>query len=227
VQFVGTAGVLTYAQQQLGAESPVQTISALIEYVQSLGPAGYWLYGLTMIFLQVMPIANAFVLVVSAGAIFGVAGGTALALVCSTISATISFQIARTFGRELIEDSVSESAQFAALDKAFGEASFDKTLTLVTLLRVSPVIPFASGNYFFGLSPIPVSAFSLGTLLGCAPGIAAVVSAGSAGAEIAANGVGANPYMLGLGVAATLGAIRVAGDVATEALKGAGVDMST
>ena len=45
------------------------------------------------------------------------------------------------------------------------------------------------------------------------------------GADIAVNGAPANPYLLGLGVAATIGAITVAGNIANDALKEAGLDV--
>merc|ERR1719182_268267 len=135
----------------------------MIEYLQNLpGLEGYALFASVMIFLQVVPIAAAFILTVSAGAIFGAVKGTATVLTCSTISATISFLIARNFGRERLMDTATESKQFRAIDAAFAEASFGTSLTLITLLRLSPVVPFAWANYIFGLSPVPVAAFSIG-----------------------------------------------------------------
>ena len=44
-------------------------------------------------------------------------------------------------------------------------------------------------------------------------------------AEIAVNGAESNPIVLGLGVAATLGAISFAGNIATNALKDLDVDL--
>ena len=54
---------------------------------------------------------------------------------------------------------------------------------------------------------------------------AGYVSAGQAGAEIAVNGADSNPVVLGLGVAATIGAITVAGNIATSALKDLDLDL--
>ena len=54
---------------------------------------------------------------------------------------------------------------------------------------------------------------------------AGYVSAGQVGAEIAVNGAESNGLVLGLGVAATLGAISFAGNIATDALKDSGVDL--
>ena len=45
------------------------------------------------------------------------------------------------------------------------------------------------------------------------------------GAEIAVNGAETNPALLALGVAATLGAISFAGNIATSALKDLDLDL--
>lgn len=97
------------------------------------------------------------------------------------------------------------------IDKAFADASFRTSLTLITLLRLSPILPFAwvsrtlqmwwesrmtcvvrllsakcpldyvtfslinasrlQANYIFGLSPVPWTAFTVGTFVGCFPAI--------------------------------------------------------
>ena len=219
VQIGGTAVLLYFGQQWTVTDSPVEAVGAMIDYIQGLGAAGYGVFAVTMIFLQVVPIAAAFVLTVSAGAIFGVVRGTATVLTCSTISATISFFIARALLREPLLDATQSSKQFVAIDRAFGDADFQTSLTLITLLRLSPVLPFAWANYVFGLSPVPAAAFSIGTFVGCLPAVTGYVYAGQAGAEIAVNGAESNPAVLALGVAATLGAITFAGNIATSALK--------
>ena len=122
-------------------------------------------------------------------------------------------------------DAAQESTQFRAIDAAFAEAEFGTSLTLITLLRLSPVLPFAWANYVFGLSPVPLAAFSVGTFVGCLPAVAGYVSAGQVGAEIAVNGAESNPIVLGLGIAATIGAITVAGNIATGALKDFDLDL--
>ena len=144
VQIGGTAVLLSLGQQWTGTDSPVEAVGAMIDYLQNLpGLEGYALFASVMIFLQVVPIAAAFVLTVSAGAIFGAVKGTATVLTCSTISATISFYISRTFARERLLEAAQESKQYRAIDAAFSEASFSTSLTLITLLRLSPVLPFA------------------------------------------------------------------------------------
>ena len=72
---------------------------------------------------------------------------------------------------------------------------------------------------------MPFAAFSLGTFLGCSPAVAAYVSAGTLGAEIVVNGSETSPWLLALGVAATLAAVGFAGGLANDALKEAGLDL--
>lgn len=226
VQIAGTALLLYLTQKWTGTENPVDAVASMIEYVRNLGNAGYGVFGLTMIIFQVVPVAAAVILTISAGAIFGSVKGTATVLLCSTTSATISFFISRNVGRAGLLEVAKESKQFIAIDKAFASASFSKSLALVTLLRTSPVFPFAWFNYIFGLSPVSPAAFSLGTLLGCFPPVFFYVSAGQVGADVAINGVPSNPLLLALGGAGTLGAITFAGNIATEALKDMDIDIS-
>jgi len=225
VQIGGTAVLFYLSQQWTGTSSPVDAVGAMIQYLQGLGAEGYAVFAAVMIFLQVVPIAAAFVLTLSAGAIFGAVKGTITVLTCSTISATISFLIARNVGRAGLLEAAKESPQFVAIDKAFGSASFATSLTLITLLRLSPVLPFAWANYVFGLSPVPAAAFSIGTFVGCLPAVTAYVSAGTVGADVVINGAQNDPLVLAIGAVATLGAITFAGNIATNALKDLDLDL--
>mmetsp|Transcript_31107 Transcript_31107/g.65185 ORF Transcript_31107/g.65185 Transcript_31107/m.65185 type:complete len:315 (-) Transcript_31107:224-1168(-) len=225
VQLAGTALLLYLAQRYTETSSPVEAVSHMISYTQELGLTGYCLFAALLVFLQVVPIAAAFVLTLSAGAIFGAVKGTLVVLSCSTISASISFMISRSFGRQSVLEAAAASPQFKAIDGAFANASFSTSLTLITLLRLSPLLPFAWANYVFGLSPVPLAAFSVGTFVGCFPAVAGYVSAGQLGAEMVVNGAEANPLVLGIGILATVGAISVAGNIANEALKDMDIDL--
>lgn len=219
IQIGGTAVLLYLGQKYTGTDSPVDAVATMIDYIKSLGTAGYGVFGVAMVFFQVVPIAAAFVLTVSAGAIFGAVKGTVTVLTCSTVSAMISFFIGRSIGRDRLVKTVQGSKDLMAIDKALETASFIKSLTLITLLRLSPVLPFAWANYAFGLTPVAPAAFSIGTFVGCAPNVAAYVSAGQVGADVAVNGVPENPALLVVGALATLGAITSAGNIATGAIQ--------
>lgn len=227
VQLGGTAVLFYLAQQWTGASSPVEAVSLLVTYLQDMGGAGYAVFAGLMIFLQVVPVAAAFVLTLSAGALFGAVKGTALVLSCSTFSASISFLLSKSYGRGIVLKAVEQSPQYRAIDRAFANAGFATALTLITLLRLSPILPFSWANYVFGLSGVPWAPFSLGTFLGCFPAVTAYVSAGQLGAEIIVNGAESNSVLLGGGIAATLAAITIAGRVASQALRDMDLDLES
>ena len=122
-------------------------------------------------------------------------------------------------------DSARQSPQFLAIDAALANASFSTALTLIPLLRLSPILPFSWANYIFGLSSMQWTAFSLGTFLGCFPAVAAYVSSGQLGAEIVVNGGETDPLLLVLGVVATIAALTVAGNISTSALRDMDLDL--
>ena len=51
--------------------------------------------------------------------------------------------------------------KFLAIDKAIGENGFK----VVTLLRLSPLLPFSLGNYLYGLTSVKFLPYVLGRLV--------------------------------------------------------------
>ena len=54
----------------------------------------------------------------------------------------------------------------AAIDRAIGRDG----LKVVTLLRLSPLLPLAASNYLYGLTSVPLKDYMLGSFLGMLPG---------------------------------------------------------
>ena len=74
------------------------------------------------------------------------------------VAASIAFLIARYFARERILKLVEGNKKFLAIDKAIGENGFK----VVTLLRLSPLLPFSLGNYLYGLTSVKFVPYVLG-----------------------------------------------------------------
>ncbi|KAK6937967.1 SNARE associated Golgi protein [Dillenia turbinata] len=101
---------------------------------------------------------------------------------------------------------VEGNKKFLAIDKAIGENGF----RVVTLLRLSPLLPFSLGNYLYGLTSVKFVPYVLGSWLGMLPGTWAYVSAGAFGRAIiqeeSESGLGGGNgqlLTLGLGLLAT------------------------
>ncbi|KAF9603539.1 hypothetical protein IFM89_037020 [Coptis chinensis] len=185
------------------------------------GPAGYALFVVVYAGLEILAIP-AIPLTMSAGVLFGTYTGTIIVSISGTVAATLAFLIARYFARERILKMVEGNKKFLAIDKAIGENGF----RVVTLLRLSPLLPFSLGNYLYGLTSVKFLPYVLGSWLGMLPGTWAYVSAGAFGRAIIqeesdAGLVGGNGQLLtfGLGLLATGLAAAYVTRLANDAVK--------
>nr|ACN31105.1 unknown [Zea mays] len=146
----------------------------------------------------------------SAGLLFGNVTGTIIVSVGGTLAAAVAFLIARYFARERILKLVEGNKKFLAIDKAIGENGFK----VVTLLRLSPLLPFSLGNYLYGLTSVKFLPYVLGSWLGMLPGSWAYVSAGAFGRALIQDeseiGLGGNEQLWTLGVGLLFTAIAAA-----------------
>lgn len=174
-------------------------------FIEGYGPAGYALFVAVYAGLEVLAIP-AIPLTMSAGLLFGSVTGTVLVSISGTVAATVAFLIARYFARDRILKLVKGNKKFLAIDKAIGENGFK----VVTLLRLSPLLPFSLGNYLYGLTSVKFVPYVLGSWLGMLPGTWAYVSAGAFGraiiqeeSDISLSGGNGQLWTLGLGLLAT------------------------
>jgi uncharacterized membrane protein YdjX (TVP38/TMEM64 family) len=148
------------------------------------GAAQFWIAYVTCEMLGV----PALPLTMSAGALFGVAKGTVLVSTAGVTAAGAAFLTVRYTGiRGRISAMLASNTRWAAIDRALGRNSF----RVITLLRLSPLMPFSLSNYAYGLTKLQFWPYLAGSWLGMLPGTVAYVSAGSVGREVVAHGVSA------------------------------------
>lgn len=97
-----------------------------------------------------------------------------------------------------------EKAQL--LHKTLLSQSFKRTTLVVTLLRLSPAMPFALTNLLMTAARVPLSSFLTGTLVGMLPRSAAVVFFGAGLSELNFNEP-FNVWLFVFGFAATLASV--------------------
>ncbi|KAJ6877738.1 hypothetical protein NC651_030481 [Populus alba x Populus x berolinensis] len=190
-------------------------------FIEGYGPAGYALFVAVYAGLEILAIP-AIPLTMSAGLLFGSLIGTIIVSISGTVAASIAFLIARYFARERILKLVQGNKKFLAIDKAIGENGFK----VVTLLRLSPLLPFSLGNYLYGLTSVKFIPYVLGSWLGMLPGTWAYVSAGAFGraiiqeeSEIGLGGGNGGLWTLGLGLLVTAIAATYVTRLAKDAVK--------
>ncbi|XP_062073142.1 uncharacterized protein LOC133777511 [Humulus lupulus] len=196
-------------------------LSQFSTFIEGYGPAGYALFVAVYAGLEVLAIP-AIPLTMSAGLLFGSFIGTIIVSISGTLAASVAFLIARYFARERILKLVEGNKKFLAIDKAIGEDGF----RVVTLLRLSPLLPFSLGNYLYGLTSVKFVPYVLGSWLGMLPGTWAYVSAGAFGraiiqeeSEVGLVGGNGQLLTLGLGLLATALAAAYVTRLAKDAVK--------
>ncbi|KAL9247637.1 hypothetical protein vseg_021050 [Gypsophila vaccaria] len=196
-------------------------LSHFSTFIEGYGPAGYGLFVLVYAGLEVLAIP-AIPLTMSAGLLFGSLTGTIIVSISGTLAASIAFLIARYFARERILKLVEGNKKFLAIDKAIGENGF----RVVTLLRLSPLLPFSLGNYLYGLTSVKFVPYVLGSWLGMLPGSWAYVSAGAFGrailqeeSDVGLPGGNGQLLTLGLGLLVTALAAGYVTKLAKDAVK--------
>lgn len=145
-------------------------------------------------------------LTLAAGAVFGLARGTAFVLVGATLGASAAFLVGRYVARRAVERRLAGRPRFRAIDRAVGREG----LKIVTLLRLSPVFPFNLLNYALGLTGVRFRDYLL-ACLAMLPGTFLYVYYGKALGSLAAVAGGAEVergagywLVLGAGLVATV-----------------------
>lgn len=160
------------------------------------------------------------VLTLAAGAIFGLAEGTAYVFLAASLGATVAFLVSRYFARAAIERRIEGDARFAAIDRAVGEQG----RRIVFLLRLSPVFPFNLLNYALGLTQVRLADYVV-ACLGMLPGTILYVYLGKVAGDVAAvaGGAGAERstaenVLLAVGLLATVVVTTLVTRIARRAL---------
>lgn len=223
-------GLAALASVGVAARGPLtEFVKYFTAVVDDLGPAGYFAYGLVYAGLEVLAVP-AIPLTMTAGVVFGLVPGTAVVSAAATAAATASFLIARYAARERVQAYAAKSPRFAAVDRAIGRDG----LRVVTLLRLSPLLPLAASSYLYGLTSVELGPYVLGSWLGMLPGTVAYVAAGSYGRALLGVGGGeggeggaaaagsmgpVQPWQVALGLALSAASLAYVGRLATKALE--------
>ena len=219
LQVANTAVAFLVLRRLTGKQSFVDLVEVVAGYFKELGLLAYPVYFAFMIVITVLPLMSAVLFIVLAGMLFGPLLGTAMTLTSLSAAAAIAAVAARAIARRRGFSLADIDAKAAAVDAKLAEGSPRTVLLLVTLLRLSPVMPYTFSNYLAGLTSVSPLILFIGTVLGSMPSHAAYVTAGALGRKALQGGVKLPPQFLALGVLATIAAIVLIGHVASSTLK--------
>ncbi|MDZ4290127.1 MAG: TVP38/TMEM64 family protein [Prosthecobacter sp.] len=117
------------------------------------------------------------VFTVTAGLMYGVGRGCLVAHAGSTLGAALAFLCGRHLIRDRVERLLKNNQKFYAVDQAIGRQGWK----IVSLIRLSPAIPFFLQNYLFSVTSIRFWPYVLCTAVFTFPGTLFNVYLGAAG----------------------------------------------
>jgi len=179
MQFVNTGLVIFAFQRLTGATSALQLVDALSDLFTRLGWGAYPAYALLLICISVLPLMSALLFIFVAGMLFGPVKGTLLVSTSLSTSAIIACAIAKLAAEKKEFTLETLSPRAATIDAAIGTRPWSTKLLLMTLLRLSPIMPFTFSNYLTGLTSLSPLIVFVGTLLGTLPTQLVYVTAGA------------------------------------------------
>ncbi|MEL6224868.1 MAG: TVP38/TMEM64 family protein [Cyanobacteria bacterium J06627_8] len=138
---------------------------AAIRHFQMMGIMAGFLFAFAHVVATILWFPGS-VLVVAGGAIFGVFWGTVWSVCGATIGAVIAFWLARY----LMRDWVERRFRHHPLLKRVNHTIRRRSLRCVFAIRFAPISPFTVINFVFGVTPIALKPYLIGTFLGIIPG---------------------------------------------------------
>ncbi len=216
VTFVVLSVLLIVRQLPLGL-----IVRTLEEWIVGLGLWGPVVFAVIYV-IAVVFMLPASPLTLAAGAIFGLAGGLAVASVGSTTGAAFALLVGRYLARDRVAKTVARYPKFAAIDRAVSEGGW----RIVAMLRLSPAVPFNVQNYLYGLTGIRFWTCVLTSWVAMLPGTFLFVylgHVGRAGLEASAGGsrsrTPAEWAMMAVGLLATVAVTIYVTRLSRRALK--------
>jgi uncharacterized membrane protein YdjX (TVP38/TMEM64 family) len=178
-------------------------ICTLVHTLRNLGFGGELVFCILQVFVAASGILPASLLGIAAGAIYGLVWGFILAAVSTMAGAEFAFVLARSLFRPTVERLMATRPRLRNFDALIARDGW----RLVSLLRISPVMPFSITSYMLGLSSIDLRGYTVGTLASL-PALCGYVFIGTlADASLAAWTSGAGPLrwsLLAIGGVATV-----------------------
>ena len=147
---------------------------------------------------------------------FGFAAGFPLAMAGVLGSALLGYELARWASGDRVVRLIDEKPKWRAVYEALLCGSPWRVLLIVTLIRTA-LTPFALTNLVFAATRVRRWAVVLGTLVGMAPRTGAAVFMAVGLREVTAESA-SQRWVWGLGLAATVAAVVVIGQLANRAV---------
>lgn len=153
-----------------------------------------------------------------AGYVWGLYAGSGIALLTVLLAALLGhLLLSRVAGPRLLH-AIEARPKAQALHQALLRSGERRAFSVVALLRLSPVMPFAGTNLLMAALGVRLLPYSWGSLIGLAPRVVALAVTGAGLSQIDFSSPGSS-VATWVGIAATLLGVVLLGLVARRALR--------
>ncbi len=176
-----------------------------------------------ILFITVMTIFSGLALLatnilgVVSGFAFDFQIGVLAQIIGITGASTVMFYLAKRFASKNFLATIQQKPKLQIIHTALLRENTLKTLFIVTLIRLSPAMPFAVTNFMISAAGISFKTFILGTILGMLPRTSAIVFVGSSLSELNFSQP-QESWVIILGIVATILAVIVVSIFSKQAL---------
>lgn len=153
---------------------PTPSVSLVRSWGDSLGPSFVWLFFIAYAVVTIAPIPRS-TFTILAGVFFGPVVGFVGSMIASAVAAIAAFLLARHLGRARVQPYLGKPV-VAAIEYRLTHRGW----LAVGSLRLIAACPFSVTNYCAALSSVRLLPYTVASVIGMAPGTAAVVFLGDA-----------------------------------------------
>ena len=220
--------------KELGSLTPIAFVTAFLPMIGSAilillaHPLGNWLrenweigtplYLLGVLFFCGLALLPTNVVGIVAGWAFGFDLGIAVLIAGIVGAASISFLIHSRIVGDKLPHVFNTHPKATAIYEALVGQSVWRAALIISLLRLSPAMPFALTNFLMAAARVPLKSFVVGTFVGMLPRSSAVVFVGVGLSELTFDNP-QNTWLIVFGIVATIISVIVIGTISKHALE--------
>jgi len=177
----GPVALIAIALPVTGSLATVAAGPLIAPWLREQGWWGVVLFTLTFATLGALALAPTYSTSIIAGWTFGFRIGFPAVVFGTVTGATVGYLLARRVAKDRVAATFAEHPKWDVVRRALAEERRWKTLWIVFLMRLSPVLPFGTTNVLMATTGVPLTIYIAGTLLGLMPrmGLIALAAAGA------------------------------------------------
>lgn len=189
----------------------------LAVWLHGSGWPGWVSFTIAYVILGAVTFAPTYTTSIIAGWAFGFVAGFSAVMIGTVCGAVLCYFAAQKFAAERVQEVFGHHPKWEIVRRAMLEDKPAKTLWIVFLMRLSPVLPFGTTNVLMSTTGVPLKLYVLGTILGLLPRLG-LISLAAAGADHLDLKHSSSWWMLAAGLVATGICIAVMAYIGKRAL---------